>query len=93
MVQSWSTPHVQSRLIINSTYGHVSDMRSTKRPFSRGLRVRHLTFRQIQPIGYSYNNADPHTESGSHWLAIRIEPIFFTSYFVSYGLLPQVPAI
>ena len=39
-------------------------------------------------------NADPHTRSGSHWLAIRLEPKSSSAfYFDSYGLPPLVPAI
>jgi hypothetical protein len=39
-------------------------------------------------------NTDPHTESGTHWLAIRLEPRSSTSYyFDSYGLPPFLPAI
>jgi hypothetical protein len=39
-------------------------------------------------------NTDPHTKSGTHWLAIRLEPRSSTSYyFDSYGQPPLVPAI
>jgi len=36
-------------------------------------------------------NTDAHTQSGSHWLAIRLEPRSSTSsYFDSYGLSPHI---
>jgi len=36
-------------------------------------------------------NTDAHTQSGSHWLAIRFEPRDSTSfYFDSYGLSPHI---
>jgi hypothetical protein len=39
-------------------------------------------------------NADPHTEKGSHWLAIHFEPKASSAYyFDSYGTSPIVPAI
>jgi hypothetical protein len=39
-------------------------------------------------------NADPHTESGSHWLAIHIQSRSSRLYyFNSYGLPPYIPAI
>jgi hypothetical protein len=39
-------------------------------------------------------NADPHTENGSHWLAVRFLPKSFGAYyFDSYGMVPLVPAI
>ena len=39
-------------------------------------------------------NTDPHTESGSHWLAIHFQSKSHTSYyFDSYGLLPYIPSI
>jgi hypothetical protein len=38
-------------------------------------------------------NAGPQTRSGSHWFAIRLEPISSNAfYFESYGLPPLVPA-
>jgi hypothetical protein len=39
-------------------------------------------------------NANPHTEKGSQWLAIRFLPKSSgTYYFDSYGIVPLVPAI
>jgi len=39
-------------------------------------------------------NTDAHTQSGSHWLAIRLEPRFSTAfYFDSYGLPPHIQDI
>ena len=39
-------------------------------------------------------NANPHTEKGSHWLAVHFRPLSYTSYyFDSYGLPPFNPAI
>ena len=39
-------------------------------------------------------NTDPHTEGGSHWLAIHFEPKSSTAYyFDSYGILPFIPTI
>jgi len=36
-------------------------------------------------------NTDAHTQTGSHWLAIRLEPWAFTAfYFDSYGLSPHI---
>jgi hypothetical protein len=39
-------------------------------------------------------NADPHTEKGSHWLAVHIhKPSYSSYYFDSYGLTPFLPSI
>ena len=39
-------------------------------------------------------NADPNTEGGSHWLAIRITPLSSSAYyFDTYGIVPLVPSI
>ena len=39
-------------------------------------------------------NTDPHTESGSHWLAIHFQSKSHSSYyFDSYGLPPYIPSI
>ena len=39
-------------------------------------------------------NADPHTEAGSHWLAIHFRPkSSSTYYFYSFGIVPFVPDI
>jgi hypothetical protein len=38
-------------------------------------------------------NCDPHTENGSHWLAINFQPKSFGGfYFDSYGLHPYIPS-
>jgi hypothetical protein len=37
-------------------------------------------------------NTDAHTQSGTYWLAIRLEPMSSNAfYFDSYGLCPYVP--
>ena len=50
-----------------------------------------------QPItrsGTLIVNTDPHTESGSHWLAIYLQSRSNSSfYFDSYGLPPFIPSI
>jgi hypothetical protein len=39
-------------------------------------------------------NTDPHTESGSHWLAIHFQSRSYNYYyFHSYGLPPFIPSI
>ena len=39
-------------------------------------------------------NADPHTEGGSHWLAVHFRPKSSSDYyFDSYGIVPLVPSI
>ena len=39
-------------------------------------------------------NIDPHMESGSHWLAIHVQPRSHSSfYFNGYGLPPFVPSV
>ena len=39
-------------------------------------------------------NTDPHTERGSHWLAIHLEPRSSSAYyFDSYGIVPFIPDI
>jgi hypothetical protein len=61
--------------------------------FLIGLPIRHSSLGQNQPDTIILN-ADPHTEDGSHWLAMYIKPRFSTSfYFDSYGLPSFVPAI
>ena len=50
--------------------------------------------KSISRSGTVIINADPHTERGSHWLAIHLEPRSSSAYyFDSYGLFPFVPAI
>ena len=39
-------------------------------------------------------NTDPHTASGTHWLAIHLQPRSYSGYFFdSYGLPPLIPSI
>jgi hypothetical protein len=39
-------------------------------------------------------NTDPHTESGSHWLAVHFEPRSSSAYyFDSFGRPPHIPTI
>jgi hypothetical protein len=39
-------------------------------------------------------NSDPHTEKGTHWLAVLIQPKSHSSFlFDSYGLAPFIPNI
>ena len=39
-------------------------------------------------------NADPHTEKGSHWLAIHFEPKASSAYYFDYyGISPLVPTL
>jgi len=39
-------------------------------------------------------NSDPHTEGGSHWLAVHFRPKSSSAYyFDSYGIIPLVPDI
>jgi hypothetical protein len=48
----------------------------------------------IQRSGTLIVNTDPHTETGSHWLAIHIQSRSSRLYyFDSYGLPPYIPTI
>jgi hypothetical protein len=39
-------------------------------------------------------NTDPHTEKGTHWLAIQIQPKSYSSFFFdSYGISPMITTI
>src|SRR5215471_12320827 len=39
-------------------------------------------------------NTDPHTEKGTHWLAIHLQPKSYSAfYFDSYGLPPYLPPV
>ena len=50
--------------------------------------------RSITRPGTIIVNIDPHTHSGSHWIAINLRPRTCSSYFFdSYGLFPFVPDI
>ena len=50
-----------------------------------------------QPVSQSGTviiNADPHTENGSHWLAVLFRPKSASAYyFDTYGFVPLVPDI
>ena len=50
-----------------------------------------------QPVARSGTlivNTDPHTESGSHWLAIQLQPKSHSCFYLdSYGLPPFIPSI
>jgi hypothetical protein len=53
-----------------------------------------LPSHSITRCGTIIINTDPHTESGSHWLAIRLEPrSSHAYYFDSYGVTPFLPSI
>ena len=48
----------------------------------------------ISRCGTVIINTDPHTEKGSHWLGIHLEPRSSSSYyFDSYDILPIIPNI
>jgi hypothetical protein len=57
-----------------------------------------LPFRYVASLvtqtGTVIINTDPHTEKGSHWLAVHFFPKSSSAYyFDSYGILPLVPDI
>ena len=48
----------------------------------------------IKQTGTLIVNTDPHTEKGSHWLAIHVQPRASSCYyFDSYGSYPHIPEI
>ena len=50
--------------------------------------------RTITQTGSIIVICDPHTEDGSHWLAINFQPKSCSGfYFDSYGLHPYIPSI
>ena len=50
--------------------------------------------RSVTQTGTVIINTDPHTEKGSHWLAVHFFPKSSSAYyFDSYGILPLVPDI
>jgi len=50
--------------------------------------------RFVTQTGTVIINADPHTEKGSHWLAVHVLPKSSSPYFFdSYGIVPLVPGI
>jgi len=61
---------------------------------SRSIHLRSPTTSITTQSGTVIINADPHTEGGSHWLAIHFEPRSSTAYyFDSYGFLPFIRTI
>jgi hypothetical protein len=59
-----------------------------------GVFPSDLLPRTITQTGTIIVNCDPHTEDGSHWLAINFQPKSFSGfYFDSYGLRPYIPSI
>ena len=46
----------------------------------------------IAPSGTIIVNTEPHTEGGSHWLAIHLQSRPHSSFFDSYGLPPFIPS-
>ena len=59
-----------------------------------GVYPSDLLLHSIAQPGTVIINADPHTEKGSHWLAIHFERKASSAYyFDSYGISPLVPAI
>jgi hypothetical protein len=38
-------------------------------------------------------NTDNHTQTGTHWLAIRLEPRSSTAFYFDYGLAQDIPDI
>jgi len=50
--------------------------------------------RSVTRLGTVIINADPHTEKGSHWLAVQLRPRSSSAYYVdSYGIVPLVHPI
>ena len=65
-------------------------MRSFLGVFPSDVLLQHFTARSSTFI----LNTDPHTESGSYWLAIHFQPRSHSSYyFDSYALPPYIPSI
>jgi len=59
-----------------------------------GVYPSDMLLRSVTRLGTVIINADPHTEKGSHWLAVHLRPKFSSAYyFDSYGIVPLVPAI
>ena len=59
-----------------------------------GVYPSDLLPRSVTRLGTVIINADPHTEKGSHWLAVHLRPKSSSAYyFDSYGIVPLVPAI
>ena len=67
----------------------LKDMRSFLGVFPSDMLPRSVT-----QTGTVIINTDPHTEKGSHWLAVLFFPKSSSAYyFDSYGILPIVPYI
>jgi len=59
-----------------------------------GVFPSDLLPRTITQTGRIIVNCDPHTEGGSHWLAINFQPKSCSGfYFDSHGLRPYIPSI
>jgi hypothetical protein len=58
-----------------------------------GVFPSHMLPRSVTETGAVIINADPHTEKGSHWLAIYFLSESSSAYFDSYGILPLGPDI
>jgi hypothetical protein len=59
-----------------------------------GIFPSDLLTRTITQPGTIIVNCDPHTEDGSHWLAINFQPNSCSGfYFDSYELRPYIPSI
>ena len=61
---------------------------------SRRLSIRSPSTAFYEAVWHPIVNTDPHTASGSHWLAIHFQSrSHFCYYFDSYGLPPFIPSI
>ena len=59
-----------------------------------GVFLSDLLPQSVSQSGTVIINADPHTEKGSHWLAVLFRPKSASAYyFDSYGFVPHVPNI
>ena len=59
-----------------------------------GVFPSDVLLRSVTQTGTVIFNTDPHTEKGSHWLAVHFFPKSASAYyFDSYGILPLVPDI
>ena len=91
-----SIRHETSRQTFKSINGHSADyvLSAVCEFLSRRLSTRSLPQHCTARSGTLIVNTDPHTESGSHWLAIHFQPRSHSShYFDSYGLPPYITSI
>ena len=59
-----------------------------------GVYSSDLIPHSISRAGCLIINTDPHTEKGTHWLAIYLQPKSYSAfYFDSYGLPPYLPPV